>query len=154
MADLTQIINYRAIDDSLATSGQPTEAQLQAIAESGFEIVINLGVTGDPRYSLPDEAASTHALGLEYVHIPVAFAAPTEQDLLKFCDAMDASSRRKRFVHCAANKRVTAFLGLYRVIRLRWDLTPAFEPMSTVWAPDATWQAFIDEMLRKAGAPG
>ena len=38
-----------------------------------------------------------------------------------FCAAMDAHKGEKVLVHCAANYRVTAFMGLYRIIRERLD---------------------------------
>ena len=113
---LQAIPKVRAIDDRLVTSGQPTEAQLGAIADAGYATVINLGLHDDPRYSLPDERATVEGLGLAYVHIPVAFGAPTEDDLLRFFDAMRAHAGQRLWVHCAANLRVSAFLGLWRVI--------------------------------------
>lgn len=146
-APITQIHHCRIVDERLATSGQPSEAQLAAIAQAGYQVIINLALHDDPRYALPDEAASVAALGLAYVHIPVQFSAPTREDLLRFCDAMDAHIGRKTWVHCAANYRVTAFLGLYRVLRQGWPQDEAFALMKQVWQPDATWQAFIDDQL-------
>ncbi|HSW03342.1 methyltransferase domain-containing protein [Aquabacterium sp.] len=144
---LQQIHHCRIVDERLATSGQPSEDQLAAIARAGYQVIINLALHDDPRYSLPDEAGSVAALGLPYVHIPVQFKAPTRDDLLRFCDAMDAYIARKTWVHCAANYRVTAFVGLYRVLRQGWAKDDAFALMHEVWQPDATWQAFIDEQL-------
>src|SRR3954471_24907015 len=112
------IYNYRKVDASLSTSGQPTEAQLRALAADDFKVVINLALHNDPKYSLPDEAGLVRSLGLTYTHIPVQFAEPTTQNLLDFFKAMDENANRKTLVHCAANYRVTAFLGLYRAIRL------------------------------------
>ena len=141
------IYNYRMVDASLSTAGQPTEAELRAVADEGFEVVINLALHDDPRYSLPDEAGLAGSLGLTYVHIPVQFDAPSEADLLAFFDAMDAHRERKRLVHCAANKRVTAFLGLYRVIRQKWEPEEAFALMNEVWTPNRVWSSFIADML-------
>jgi uncharacterized protein (TIGR01244 family) len=135
------------IDDRLATSGQPSEAQLAQVAAAGFDVVINLALHDDPRYSLPDEAGTVRSLGMDYVHIPVQFKAPTLGDLAQFCAAMDAAHGRKTYVHCAANLRVTCFLGLYRVLRLGWDKDAAFEPMRRMWQPDEVWSAFIDQAL-------
>ena len=146
---LDQIHNHRAVDAMLATSGQPTVAQLGGIAAAGFGTVINLALHDDPRYSLPDERATVQGLGLAYVHIPVQFAAPTEADLLAFFDAMDAHGGGKVWLHCAANLRVSAFLGLYRVIRLSWDEPRAFELMHGLWQPDAVWSSFIAAMLAR-----
>ena len=88
---------------------------------------------------------------MQYVHIPVQFNAPSEADLLAFFDAMDTHARQKRFVHCAANKRVTAFLGLYQLIRKHNDRDSAFALMRSVWTPDETWSRFIEEMVDRHG---
>lgn len=77
---LRAIHNYRQAGSNLANSGQPTEEQLRSIAAAGYQVVINLNIHNDPRYSSKYEAQSVHALGLEYVHIPVQFAAPTPGD--------------------------------------------------------------------------
>jgi len=146
-AAINDIYNYRTVDASLSTSGQPTEDQLRAIAAAGFSAIINLALHNDPRYSLPDEAGLVRSLGLSYVHIPVQFDNPTKADLLAFFDAMDAHCESKLLVHCAANKRVTAFLGLYRAIRQEWEAERAFTLMKTVWEPDAVWSSFIERML-------
>src|SRR4051812_45967985 len=127
------IYNYLRIDERLATSGQPTVEELEAVARAGFEVVINLALHDDPRYSLPDEAGSVASLGMTYVHIPVKFDAPNEADLRAFCRAMDEHRGRSVLVHCAANKRVTAFLGLYRVLEQNWKVERAFTPMKSIW---------------------
>jgi protein tyrosine phosphatase (PTP) superfamily phosphohydrolase (DUF442 family) len=144
-----EIYNYRDVDASLATSGQPTEEQLLYVARDGFQVVINLALHGDPRYSLKDEAVSVTSLGMEYVHIPVDFQSPTESDLQKFFDALDVHRHQKLLVHCAANKRVTAFVGLYRTIKLDWPIDKAFALMHSVWEPDPVWAAFISERIKK-----
>ena len=145
----SDIYNYRMVDALLSTSGQPTESQLHALAADGFKAVINLALHNDPRYSLPDEAGVVGSLGLTYVHIPVQFDAPKEADLFAFFEAMDAYREKKLLVHCAANKRVTAFLGLYRVIKHGWKTEDAFAVMREIWVPDAVWSSFIAEMLSK-----
>jgi protein tyrosine phosphatase (PTP) superfamily phosphohydrolase (DUF442 family) len=146
---LSGIYNYRAVDDRLATSGQPTEAQFESVAQAGFTTVINLALHDDPRYSLPDEPGTLRSLGLRYVHIPVSFAAPTERNLLAFFDAMDNNRDEKIWVHCAANIRASVFLGLYRVIRLGWPQVRAFELMRNLYEPNEVWDAFIQKMLEK-----
>jgi len=146
---ITDIINFRRIDAMLDTGGQPSEDELAAAAREGIDVVINLALHDDPRYSLRDEPGTVNALGMDYVHIPVKFDAPTEQDLLAFFDAMEMNARRRILLHCAANKRVTAFLGLYRVIREGWDRDSAFAPMETVWEPNEHWAPFIRAMLEK-----
>ena len=150
---LSAIYHYRAVDDLLGTSGQPTEAQLAAIAQAGFTAVINLALHDDPRYSLRDEAGTVESLGLDYVHIPVQFAAPRQSELQAFFDAMDARSGEKLWVHCAANIRVSAFLGLYRMIRQGWPRERAFALMDGLWKPNEVWDAFITQSLAQMPPP-
>lgn len=153
MARLTQSYNFRAVGPRLSTSGQPTEAQLRAAAAEGCEVIINLALHDDPRYSLPDEAGLVEGLGMVYVHIPVRFDAPTQADLLAFFEAMDIHRTRKIHIHCAANLRVTAFLGLYQTLRQGRSATDAFATMRSVWQPDAVWSSFISDMLGRHTHP-
>jgi len=111
--------------------------------------VINLALHDDPRYSLADEAGCVRGLGMDYVHIPVQFNAPTEENFRAFIAAMDTHRGKKILVHCAANYRVTAFVGLYRVLCEGWAADKAFEPMRSVWEPDRVWTQFIGNMLQR-----
>ena len=144
---LDQIINYRQPGPRIAASGQPDEAELAAIAQAGYEVVINIALHDDPRYSLADERGSVEALGMTYVHIPVLFNAPTPADFDAFAAAMDSHRERKLWVHCAANKRVSMFLGLYWYLRCGMPLEDAFALQRDVWQPDAVWAAFRERML-------
>lgn len=148
---ITDTHNYRAVDDALCTSGQPTIAQLASIAAAGYDVIINLALHDDPRYSLPDETGTVQSLGLSYINIPVQFAAPSEADLIAFFTAMEANRGNKLWIHCAANYRVSAFLGLYRVIKQGWEREQAFELMRGLWQPNEVWSSFIETMLAKHG---
>ena len=149
MNKITDIFNFLAIDDSLSTSGQPTESQLSELAKEGYEVIINLALHDDPRYSLPDETAHVESLGMRYIHIPVQFDAPLKSDLVAFFEAMESNKGKRIHIHCAANMRVSAFLGLCFLIRERKTKEEAFEPMRSIWKPDAVWSSFIDSMMRE-----
>src|SRR5262245_20541165 len=114
------IKNFISVSPTLSTAGQPSEDQLREVARAGFEVVINLGLL-DPRYCLADEGGVVESLGMKYHHIPVDFAAPQPRDLENFFNVMDASHHRNVFVHCAANYRVSTFVGLYGQARLGWS---------------------------------
>lgn len=149
MAKVADIYNFRPIEANLSTSGQPTEAQLKAVAADGYQVIVNLALHDHPRYSLPDEPGLVEALGMKYVHIPVQFDDPREEDLLAFMNAMEKYRHSRLLVHCAANMRVTVFLGLYRTLKLGMAEGEAFAPMRSVWQPDAIWSDFINRMLGK-----
>ena len=68
-------------------------------------------------------------------------------DLEAFFAAMEQHAHRRLYVHCAANMRVSAFVMLYRVLRLNWRLEDALPDLHALWQPNETWQALIDAAL-------
>jgi protein tyrosine phosphatase (PTP) superfamily phosphohydrolase (DUF442 family) len=144
------IKNYVALSGELATGGQPSEEQIQELAQAGFEFVINLGLL-DPRYCLADEAGLVRALGVEYYHIPVDFQAPTIEDLTQFFTVMQAAEGKRVFVHCAANYRVSSFVSLYGQAKLGWSGEQASAHVRRLWEPNEIWAAFIERARQALG---
>jgi protein tyrosine phosphatase (PTP) superfamily phosphohydrolase (DUF442 family) len=140
---LAGIKNFIAIDERLATGGQPTEAQLAEVAAAGFDAVVNLGLL-DRSYCLADEAGLAASLGLSYQHIPVKFDQPTLEDLRAFVEAMDGLRDRRVFVHCAANYRVSVFLAIWGELRLGWTRAAADRHVERLWRPSEVWAEFLD----------
>lgn len=140
---IDDIYNYRQVTPRLATSGQPDETEFAAIAAAGYGVVINLALHDNPRYALADEPGTVAALGMRYIHIPVQFDAPAEADLAAFFAAMDEHKNAKLWIHCAANKRVSVFLGLYLNLRCGEPVEHAFRLQRDIWTPDAVWSRFL-----------
>ena len=140
MTTAESIFNWRRLDARTTTSGQPTDAQLAALAAAGVRRVINLA-PHDHRHALADEAGSVAALGMRYVYIPVDFSAPTEADFVAFCAAMAELGDDPVHVHCAANYRVSAFFYRYRRDVLGMDA--ARVDMEAIWQPTGVWLGFI-----------
>jgi len=146
MGKLESIFQYRRLSNRIATAGQPNEEEFRAIAGAGFRVVVNLGLE-DADYALPDEKGLVESLGLIYEHIPVLWEAPTESDLHHFFQVLDRHAGKKMFIHCAANKRVSVFMMLYRVLMMGWTTEAAFSEMEQVWHPNEIWQSFINKIL-------
>ncbi len=141
---LQEIYNYRRYNDSLSTSGQPTEKQFGLIREAGFGTVINLA-PHSAENALKDEAAALSKLGISYVHIPVDYTQPTEADFQKFSSTLESLGNRKTWVHCAANMRVSAFLYRYRRDVLGMADAVAREIMDSLWKPTGVWAEFVQK---------
>jgi protein tyrosine phosphatase (PTP) superfamily phosphohydrolase (DUF442 family) len=150
---LSDIYNFLAVSDDLGTAGQPTAEQLAAVKAAGYDVVINLALGTTPR-DLPHEADLVTGQGMEYIHIPVIFDNPTDADLTRFFNAMDENQDKKRFVHCIANARVSAFVFLYRVLRQGMAPEEARAMMQKIWQPNAVWQQFIDATLAQRHTEG
>jgi protein tyrosine phosphatase (PTP) superfamily phosphohydrolase (DUF442 family) len=143
---LSEINNFRPLGDKIATSGQPTEAQLRQIREAGFDTIINLALPTSDN-AIPNEGSVVTGLGMSYIHIPVNFKEPTSQDFRAFCRVMRAFEDRRVFVHCAANMRVSAFMYLYRVIVKDVPASEARRDLVAVWHPDDVWGKFIEQQI-------
>lgn len=139
---LENIFNFRRLNADISTSGQPKEDELAMLSKDGVETIINLGLH-DHDWALDDEAACCAELGVEYIHIPVPFDAPSEADYTKFEQAIAAHAGKRVHVHCIVNARVTAFF--YRHLR---QSEAAAELMESVWRPGGVWAAFIGDENR------
>ena len=142
MADPEGIYNWRRLDDRVTTSGQPNEPQLADIQALGVPHVANLALHTHEK-ALPVEAGSLERLGIFYIHIPVDFQNPTDQDFEQFCAVMERLKDVPVHVHCNANFRVSGFFYRYRRDVLGWDDAQARAEMDAFWHPEGVWAEFI-----------
>lgn len=145
-AALADIYNFQFVSPSMASAGQPEEVHLNAIARAGFDLVLNLGIENSA-YGIPQEHDVVNRLRMQYENIPVAWDAPQLQDFDYFCLLMLQNRRKKIFIHCAANKRASVFIALYRFLVLGVAKEQAFSPMFAIWTPNAVWSRFIDAVV-------
>lgn len=141
---MNTIKNYYQVTEYLATSGQPTREQFQEIAQAGHEVVINLALPSSDS-ALPDEGAIVTGLSMVYLHIPVIWDAPQLEDLELFFAMMGSLEKRKVWVHCALNMRVSCFVYLHQKLVLKLPEAQARYPMSELWQPNQVWQQFIQD---------
>src|SRR3954470_2336375 len=146
MPDPEAIYHWRPLDDRITTSGQPTESQLKDLYAVGIRHIVNLGLHSHEK-ALPDEAASVSRLGMTYIHIPVDFQNPTDQDFDQFCSVLERLKEVPVHVHCIANYRVSAFFYRYRRDVLGMNEAQARADMEQVWKPDGVWAAFIGRQV-------
>lgn len=143
-----RILNFRKISDRIGTAGQPAADQFADIKAAGYDVVINLAMP-DSTHAIPNEADLVAAQGMEYIHIPVVWEEPTEQDLQKFFEALARTEGQRVFVHCAMNWRVSAFMFLHQVIEQRVHTETARRGLEQIWQPNATWEAFLAQALER-----
>ena len=148
---MNDIYNYLNYHDKLSSSGMPTPEQMRSVAEAGVQLVINLA-PHDVRNAIADEPGLVNSLGLEYINIPVNWGTPTKEGLNIFMDALDANADKRTHVHCEANFRASAFITMYRILRLGWQAEDAFAVMHTIWDEDAypVWKMFIEDALKRS----
>lgn len=140
------IVNFRQYSDSFASAGQPTEAQLRAVRDAGYDRVVYVAYS-DQRNSLEHEDRIVKNLGMEYIHVPVEWEAPTAADFDMVAAAIRSNADGKTLLHCQVNFRASAFSFLYRVLYEDVPLAEAKADMNGVWTPNETWRDLIFEVL-------
>lgn len=148
---MNELYNYKFFHEKLSSSGMPTAEQMKSVAEAGVQLVINLA-PHDVKKAIPNEPELVESLGMQYINIPVNWGTPTKDGLNIFMDAMDANQDKKIHVHCEANFRASAFIAMYRILRLGWKREEALEIMHTIWDDDAypVWKMFIEDAIKRS----
>jgi protein tyrosine phosphatase (PTP) superfamily phosphohydrolase (DUF442 family) len=136
--------NFRRVTDRVTTSGLVNAEQLATLGSEGYQAVINL-LPDSYEHAVHEEPDIVRGQGLDYVYIPVDFAAPTHDDFVAFSDAMDVHADDTVHVHCAANYRVSAFYGLYAQSRGRCTAAEADALIQDLWNSDdyPAWTEFM-----------
>lgn len=147
---LAEITSYREYSETLSSSGQPDEAQLHALKAAGFERVVFLAYS-DSHGSIPNEDSQVEKLGMEFLHVPVDWEAPSKADFYLFAGAIERDSQKKTLIHCQVNFRASAFSFLYRVLYNDADMGDAKKGLDSVWVPNETWRTFIFSILEENG---
>ena len=142
------LLNEIQYSSNLTTAGQPSEEQFRALAVAGFQRVIFLAFN-DHKNAVQNEDRVARSVGLEFVHIPVAWDAPTTGDFNTFAAVMYAAD--KTLVHCEVNFRASVFGFLYQVIYLGTPAEEAWSLLTSIWMPNETWETFIVSVLTDKG---
>jgi protein tyrosine phosphatase (PTP) superfamily phosphohydrolase (DUF442 family) len=148
--ELSGISNYREYSPQFASSGQPTERQLELLKSENFERIIYIAFSNSGK-ALANQDVIVKQLGMEYVHIPVVWDSPSPTDFYAFADVMQRSPDKKSLLHCQVNYRASAFAFLYRVIYQDVPVSIAKADMETVWKPNETWRKLIFSILKANG---
>lgn len=104
------ILNLSNPSVNVFASGQPSQEQLQLLANSGVKHIINLRPSSEQDW---DEAAYVASLGMEYHNIPVAGAAGvTSENAKQLNDLLASLNGQPLLVHCASSNRIGALRAL------------------------------------------
>ena len=143
-SNLKKIFNYYKVPDLFETSGQPNNKQLISIANGGYEAVINLAPNTTIEGRIINEEGILKSNNITYIHIPVDFNNPLDEDFNKFVAALEENKHKKVWVHCAANMRVSAFVFKYRRDVLGLSQKNIEQDLKAIWIPNKAWSFFLE----------
>ena len=106
---IEDIYNFLKLSDKIATSGQPTQEQFQAIKGAGYQVIVNLALPESPN-ALKDEKQIVESQCMQYIHIPVVWENPTIENVRDFFASWKETQTNK-FLSIAL--QICAFQHLY-----------------------------------------
>ena len=143
-SNLKKVFNYYQVPGLFETSGQPNNKQLISIANGGYEVVINLAPNTTIEGRVINEKDILKSNNITYIHIPVDFNNPLDEDFNKFVAALEENKHKKVWVHCAANMRVSAFVFKYRRDVLGLSQKNIERDLKAIWIPNKAWSFFLE----------
>ncbi len=99
---------------SVMTAGQPTERQVQDLAEAGVRTIIDIRPAAEPRGF--DEPRAVAAAGMNYERLPVTGDTLDTATFDAFRELMRDHDDEPVVVHCASANRVGAVMLPYLVL--------------------------------------
>lgn len=140
---MDSIKNFIQLTETFGTAGQPTADQFNNIKNAGYQHVINLALPNHPN-AITNEGAIVTELGMNYMHIPVKFDAPSKEQVRLFCQILSTLKNEKVFIHCILNFRVSAFMYHYLSKIEQYNESDSRSPMFAHWEPDPVWEELLN----------
>lgn len=108
---LAQVLTpYFRPDEQTIVCGALDNEKVQALANAGVELVINLQADDELTF---DEAASVKQAGMAYEHMPISGANDLKQvNILAFDKLLRQYHGKKTVLHCGTGNRVGAAIAL------------------------------------------
>jgi protein tyrosine phosphatase (PTP) superfamily phosphohydrolase (DUF442 family) len=140
--------NVVVIDANLVTSGQPPAETLAGLRVENFHAVIYLAPATVPD-AVKDEPSIVSKQGIEFVHIPIPFGAPSESHFEAVSAVLQRLNGKKVLVHCQVNMRASTMVFLFRGLHRKENPAAAYEAVTQVWSPQGPWRDMAQGLLAK-----
>lgn len=140
---IRRLKNYVPISEKLHTCGQITGDALDVLKKEGVKAIIS--VNAEEFGAIESLKREARGQGIDFVNIPVSWEEPTIASLEDFFVAMDKYKEVELLVHCQLNWRASAYVYLYRTIRLKEPKKEAQKALRKIWNPEKydAWNAFF-----------
>ena len=147
--DVSGILNVQKVHDNLYSSGQPTLAQLEILAQAGVSVVVNLAFNANNNPQVTDANSAQEdrmvlELGMQYIQVPILWDCPEASSALFALKAIYHLNAQLVWVHCDDNKCAASLMYLYRRFYMQMPIDEAQALLHEVWQPDETWVGLIN----------
>ncbi|HEY1250229.1 MAG TPA: protein tyrosine phosphatase family protein [Thermoanaerobaculia bacterium] len=156
LPSVESIEGFHRINARVAIGGQPTPEQVTALANEGFNAIINLREESELNDGAQSHAAV--ASGVQFFRVPVSKENPSDAAVAKFLAITDDANVYPLFIHCASGNRAAALWMIRRVLRDGWTVTDAEAEATRAGLTHVAMRDFARDYIRRyppqSGRPG
>ncbi len=102
--------NVSHYNEKIITGGQPTQADLEKMANNGVTTIVNFRGAGE--FDGYNQAELVQSLGMQYVEIPIESADALNKESVDLMNQALAGAEGQAFLHCGSSNRVGALIAL------------------------------------------
>jgi protein tyrosine phosphatase (PTP) superfamily phosphohydrolase (DUF442 family) len=139
------IQNYFQYTDSLSSGAQPTQEQIAALKNNGFDVIVNISPVST-RNAIKDEAQLVEQLQMDYIHFPVDCSNLRPLHYNTFKGIMNGLEAKKVFVHCGGNIKSSNLLHMYHVLEKGIDEKESLQTLRKIQNPEEKWFNYFKKM--------
>jgi protein tyrosine/serine phosphatase len=122
-----EVSNLGKVSETIYRGGAPSDHTLEKLAQSGIHTLVDLRMDGD---GTVHEEEKAHALGMQYVHIPMGFSQPSFDKITKFLTVALSPDSGGVYVHCRQGADRTGTLcAIYQRLVNGWSMEQAYAEM-------------------------
>ncbi len=108
IGNMSQVISLHG---AIHMTGQPDQATLAALKDSGFDVVLNIRGKGELDF---DEQAIVEGKGLAYYNVPLLKDGKIQDSAVtEIHDILKQNKGKKILFHCSSGNRVASWLGAH-----------------------------------------
>ena len=137
---------YRTVAPGLYRGGQPSDAGLQKLKDTGVKTIVSLR---NNKVLTASERKKAEALGMKFVNIPLdGISKPSNDTIKRFLEVVQDQQAQPVFVHCQFGQdRTGTMIGIYREEAEKWSADKAYKEMIAngfhpkyPWLSDAVYE--------------
>jgi uncharacterized protein (TIGR01244 family) len=143
------IDGFHRLSDRVAIGGQPTPGQVTALANEGFNAIVNL--REDSEFNDGPQSHAAVSSGMQFFRVPVSRENPSDESVDRFLAVTDDPNAYPFFVYCASGNRAAALWMIRRVLRDGWTLADAESEAGRSGLTSEKMRDFARDYLRRHG---